>query len=298
VLYRKDKTLVEILDRLQRLEGKIDQFPTQGPAPTGFGPAQTAPTSHPSFSPDVDEPGSSSSPRLDQQSSSSDIGSGQPYRHASAAHKMLAWPVIQQLLFQTLPSNIADLKSLEQEGPGFIVRTQDGTPSLPQDESLQDRPFVAMQSRASRASGGERTTFPRLTRDMMGQLATAYFDTFNFIYPFMDRQNFISDTLMKVHTECFDSDPDSVIALLVFALGELAIEGSRGDPIEVYKGRPRGVRGGTASKPPGLALFNEARKRIGFVLTDCDLENVQIYSLTACVDAFCGPLDIIELPSN
>jgi hypothetical protein len=168
VLYRKDKTLVEILDRLQRLEGKIDQFPTQGPAPTGFGPAQTAPTSHPSFSPDVDEPGSSSSPRLDQQSSSSDIGSGQPYRHASAAHKMLAWPVIQQLLFQTPPSNIADLKSLEQEGPGFIVRTQDGTPSLPQDESLQDRPFVAMQSRASRASGGERTTFPRLTRDMMG----------------------------------------------------------------------------------------------------------------------------------
>lgn len=117
----------------------------------------------------------------------------------------------------------------------------------------------------------------------MHQLATAYFDTFNFIYPFMDRQNFISDTLTKVHTEGFNGDADSVIALLVFALGELAIEGLRGNPIEVYKGRASGVRGGTAAKPPGLALFNEARKRIGFVLTDCDLENVQIYSLAACV---------------
>jgi hypothetical protein len=117
----------------------------------------------------------------------------------------------------------------------------------------------------------------------MHQLATAYFDTFNFVYPFMDRQGFISDTLTKVCTEGFNSDPDSVIALLVFALGELATEGMRGYPIEVYKGRPSGVRGGTASKPPGLAIFNEARKRMGFVLTDCDLVNVQIYSLAAYV---------------
>jgi hypothetical protein len=123
----------------------------------------------------------------------------------------------------------------------------------------------------------------------MHQLATAYFDTFNLMYPFMDRQDFISDTLTKVHTEGFGGDPDSVIALLVFALGELAIEGSRGDPIEVYKGRPSGVRGGTAAKPPGLALFNEARKRIGFVLTDRDLENVQIYSLAACVMSLWHP---------
>jgi hypothetical protein len=117
----------------------------------------------------------------------------------------------------------------------------------------------------------------------MHQLATAYFDTFNFLYPFMDRQNFISDTLPKVHSEGFDGDTESVIALLVFALGELAIEGSLGNPVEVYNGRASGVRGGTLARPPGLALFNEARRRIGVVLTDCDLENVQIYSLAACV---------------
>ena len=78
---------------------------------------------------------------------------------------------------------------------------------------------------------------------MMGRLATAYFDTFNFIYPFMDRQIFTSDILVRVRTEGFDGDTDSVIALLVFALGELAIEGSRGNPIEVYQGRPSGASG-------------------------------------------------------
>lgn len=99
----------------------------------------------------------------------------------------------------------------------------------------------------------------------------------------MDRQNFVSDTLVKVHTEGFNGDNDSVIALLVFALGELALLGSRGEPTEVYNDRPSGLRGGTPERPPGLALFNEARKRIGFVLTECDLENVQILSLAAYV---------------
>jgi hypothetical protein len=86
-----------------------------------------------------------------------------------------------------------------------------------------------------------------------------------------------------VHTEGFDGDLDSVIALLVFALGEVALEGSRRNLIKVFKGRPSGVRGGTAQTPLGLALVNKARKRIRFVLTDYDLVNVQIYSLAACV---------------
>lgn len=278
---------MEILDRLKSLEGKVDRIPTRGPAPAGFGPAQPSPASQPSFNADVDDPTSFSaaSLRTSQQPSPSGIGRSPPYRHASAAHKMLTWPAMQQLLLQALPSNVGDLKSLEQEGSAFIVRVHRGTPTLPLDEALQERPFVGMQTPATRASGGARITFPALTRDTMHRLATAYFDTFNFLYPFMDRQNFISDTLTKVNTEGFNGDTDSVIALLVFALGELALEGTRGNPIDVTRGRASGIRGGTQARPPGLALFNEARKRIGFVLTDCDLENVQIYSLAACVES-------------
>jgi hypothetical protein len=274
----------------------MDRVPPRGPEPTGFGPPQSAPNSQPSFSTDIDEPSTSSSPRLAQQPSPGGVGKRQPYRHASAAHKMLTWPAIQELLVEALPANIGDIKSLEQDGPGFITRIQEGTPKLALDEGLQDMPFLAMQSQASRIAGGPRSTFPHLTRDIMDQLATAYFDTFNLIYPFMDRQSFISDTLTKVHTEGFNGDPDSVIALLIFALGEVAIEGSRGNPIAVYKDRPSGVRGGTAPKPPGLALFNEARKRIGFVFTDYDLENIQIYSLAACVMSLTS--DAIEQLNN
>lgn len=286
MLSRKDKTLVEILDRLKSLEGKVDRIPTsaRAPVPTGFGPPQPSPTSQPSFSADIDDRMYlSGSSRQSQQRSPSGIGRGQAYRHASAAHKMVTWPAIQQILLQSLPPNIGDLKTFEQEGSAFMIRVHEGTPDLPLDDALKDRLFVGMQSQASRTSGVSRVTFPALTRDVMHRLATSYFDTFNFLYPFMDRQNFISDTLTRVHSEGFDGDTDSVIALLVFALGELAIECSRGTPIEVHNGRPSGIRGGTITRPPGLALFNEARKRIGFVFTRCDVETVQILSLAACV---------------
>lgn len=214
---KKDQTLVEILDRLESLEGKVDRIPIRAPIPTGFGPAQPSPASQPSFSTTVDDPSScsASSPQ-------------------KSIHKVLTWPAIKQLLLQSLPSNLGDLKSFEQEGSAFIVRIQRGTPNLPLDKSLEERPFVGMQTQATRAAGGARITFPALTRDMMDRLATAYFDTFNFIYPFMDRQNFTSDTLTRVRIEGFNGDTDSVIALLVFALGELAIEGSRGNPIKVH----------------------------------------------------------------
>lgn len=186
------------------------------------------------------------------------------------------------MLLQSLPSNVVDWKTLEQGGSAFIVRMQKSSPPLPLDEGLNQIPFLGMQTQATRASGGARVTFPTLSRDLMHRLATAYFDTFNFLYPFMDRQNFLSDTLTKVYSEGFDGDVESVTALLIFALGEVAIEGSRGNSIEEYNGRPSGVRGGSQQRPPGLALFNEARKRIGFCLVDCELENAQVYSLAAC----------------
>jgi hypothetical protein len=194
---------------------------------------------------------------------------------------MLTWPAIQILLQEALRANIGDLRSLEAEGSAFIVRLQQGTPNLPLDELLFHQPFVGMQMQATRASGGARVTFPELDYNTMHTLATHYFDTFNFLYPFLDRQNFISDTLAKVHTEGFNGDNDSIIALLVFALGEVGLQGTTGDPVDICRGRPSGLRGGSQERPPGLSLFNEARKRIGFVLTECDLENVQIFSLAA-----------------
>lgn len=279
--------MVEILDYVKSIHTDIEQMKrAREGTNTGFGPPQQAPSSQTSFVGEATEsrPYGSSMDRSHPRHSVSVNEGNRPYKHASAAHKMLTWPAISQLLLQAVPSIVGDLNSLRDEGSAFIVRMQKGTPNLPLDEGLPDAPFIGMQTQESRTAGGVRSTYPSLTRDTMLQLATAYFDTFNVIYPFMDRQTFISDTMPKVQSEGFDGDTESVIALLVFALGELAMEGSRGNPINLHGKRASGVKGGTAKRPPGLALFNEARKRIGFVLTQCDLENVQVYSLLACVE--------------
>jgi hypothetical protein len=86
---KKDKTLVEILDRLKRLEGKVDQIPTRA-MPLEFGSAQPSPASQPTtFNADTDDTTAYSVPssRPPQQPSLSTIS--QPYRHYSAAYKIL-----------------------------------------------------------------------------------------------------------------------------------------------------------------------------------------------------------------
>ncbi|KAI9745485.1 MAG: hypothetical protein M1818_001019 [Claussenomyces sp. TS43310] len=276
----KDKTLVEILDRLKSLENKVDRLPTR-PVPVGFGQVQSSPSSQPSLNTEESSAYAPSSYRPAHKQSPSEVGINEPYRHASASHKMLTWPAIQQLLLKAYPSNLQDLQDLESEGSAFIIRMQKGTPNLPMDDELKHRPFVGMQMQATRTTGGPRVIFPDLTYDTMLRLAESYFDTFNLMYPFMDRQNFLSETMLKVSSEGFNGDTESVIALLVFALGQLALESTCGSETHVHRGRQGGLRIGSNDRPPGLALFNEARKRIGFVMTECDLENVQIFSLAA-----------------
>ncbi|KAB8302428.1 hypothetical protein EYC80_005842 [Monilinia laxa] len=290
---KKDKTMVEILDRVKNIEIKLEQLPHRvagGASESGLN--QALPTQDPSFTEHSEfESDGTTFPisfSRSPEASTSRMNTNAIYRHSTASHKILIWPAVQQLLLQAVPSNIGDVKVLEK-GSVFLVRMQATRLPLSLNLDLQDKPFVGMQSLASRVVGGSRITFPGFTRETMHQLATSYFDTFNFLYPFMDRQTFLSDTLTKVISEGFDGDMESVIALLIFALGDVAYEGARGNPVDIYRGRPSGIRGGSGpSRPPGLAFFNEAMKRIGCVFTECSLENVQMFSLTALYYQSCS----------
>jgi hypothetical protein len=51
----KDKILIKILERLAALEGKVDRISLLIVPSTGFGPLQTPPASHLSFSTDADK---------------------------------------------------------------------------------------------------------------------------------------------------------------------------------------------------------------------------------------------------
>jgi len=129
------------------------------------------------------------------------------------------------------------------------------------------------------APGIPRIISTQLDWDNMQRLSKAYFDSINLLYPILDRQSFFSETIPSLLNDGFDHGISSTIAFLVFALGEVAIESSAGHPIHVHNGRPSGIKGGSIDQPPGLALFNEARSRMGFNLTECSLENIQVFAL-------------------
>ncbi|KIH89714.1 hypothetical protein SPBR_06814 [Sporothrix brasiliensis 5110] len=131
---------------------------------------------------------------------------------------------------------------------------------------------------------------PLLSWDTLYRLSTAYFDSFNYIAPIVDRQTFLGVTLPvalelgqdatnpadKTSSAGTNDQANAALVLLVAALGDVAIAGVQGAPV---LGATGGVKGGTVRHPPGLALFNEARRRMGFVSGDCSLENMQIYAL-------------------
>lgn len=70
-----------------------------------------------------------------------------------------------------------------------------------------------------------------------------------------------------------------MLALYVMALGQLAIEAATGAPIDLVEGKPSGISGGTADRPPGLEIFNEGRARVGALVVRGDIASVQVLLL-------------------
>lgn len=128
--------------------------------------------------------------------------------------------------------------------------------------------------------GFYNSTSPLLSARKAKEYAAAYFDTFGVLYPVLDEDVFMTGVVARVLQNGFvDGDIDAVLALTVFALGQTAIEGTLGGSIRSHDGGPSGFRGGSVENPPGIELFCEARRRLGFVVTSCSLENIQILLL-------------------
>lgn len=191
---------------------------------------------------------------------------------------MLGWPAVQQVLESVQPKIDLQPSTIARDGPAMVLGLHDHGRRLPIDStgSLgRGQPLVFP------VQGPDVTslTIQSLTWDTTQRLSKAYFDTFNLMYPILDQQSFVSEIMGTVFNEGFSERIESTIALLIYALGEVAIGGSQGVPVHMFNGRASGVKGGTTSRPPGMILFNEARKRMGFNLTECSLENVQVFVL-------------------
>jgi hypothetical protein len=57
----------------------------------------------------------------------SPLSKNQPYRHASAADKMLAWPAVQNALQPLLNADVDDLHLQTLEAEGMRVRGKNAT---------------------------------------------------------------------------------------------------------------------------------------------------------------------------
>ncbi|KAH7031178.1 uncharacterized protein B0I36DRAFT_409480 [Microdochium trichocladiopsis] len=290
---KKDKTLVEILERLKILEGgikaldgKVDSIGVQ----PGFSFANhdqqlSAPTT---YDPSRSNSWASSSAHLTTSSIGPAAVKDSQYKYASAAFKMLSWPCLKPVL----PA--VDIPALEKGGASIILG-QGENGSSPSLDALNAAPANSSQSLMNTHLGSTNEhhigafvpNHETLDWETMLRLSKAYFDSFNFLFPIIDRQHFVTAILPTIARHGYDNSSFSALALLVLALGEVSLAGTQGTPIQTHKGRPSGLRGGSAGQPPGLYFFNRARRNMGLGIAESSLENVQIFSLAALYYGTC-----------
>lgn len=291
---RKDKTLVHILNTLTSLESKFDRLESQlkvyPPPPTwhntpigtqrhrqstiqGLKRNDTA-SIEPLLLPGNEESNLAAT-NWTFYPASPNTPSSVSYWHKIEARKLLAWPAVRTLLQDDL-LQIPTWDEENDEGEKWLTRISNEWESpMPTDESL-DFDFD------SESPSQVWDTGPmRLTKDVIKSLCEAFFRSFHTIYPILDRRHFYSDTLSEAYSSSFDqNDGCAALVLLVLALGALAKEGVSGKPIlEESTGRSTGIRGGTPQRPPGLAFWNEATRRLGGMISQYDLNMLQCFIL-------------------
>jgi len=295
---RKDKTLVHILNTLRSLESKFGRLElqwkaNQSPSPVHFPsigtqmnresmimglgteePHLAGPSSLP------DNQGSKLASRNWTFSRASlDSPSSMPYHHKIEARKLLAWPAVRTLL----QGDLLQIPAWDFEDDGgekWLTRiSNECESSLPTDE------FLDFHSVSSSPSQPWKSGPIHLTKDVIEDLCEAFFRSFHAMYPILDRRYFYADTLPEAYSSSFDQDDGcSTLVLLVLALGAVARDGVTGKPIlEESTGRSTGVRGGSPQRPPGLAFWNEACRRLGGMILQYDLNMLQSFILLSYV---------------
>jgi hypothetical protein len=203
------------------------------------------------------------------------------YPHLSVSHKVLLWPVVFRRIHESgITEAASDLRYFGTLGTPWLLEkdTSEHLQSLPCDVGLES---LALNS-SSRS-----VFFPSLTIQKVGEYCAAYFSTYNTMFPLLILDEFKNKVVAKLLIHGYrEDDPESVLALLVFALGQLAIEGVFNSPADTgggISGAP-----GKPERPPGLDIFNEARRRIGILATQRSLSNVQILLLQAIYFEACA----------
>jgi hypothetical protein len=166
-----------------------------------------------------------------------------------SAHLMIDWPAVRGLL----PSSTA---------------VPDGNYLLRAEEERAPLPMTSPRSYTE-------DFLAELSASKVRELSDAYFATFNLMTPVLDRGIFYRETIGSVINGQFDCDPTTCIVLLTMTLG---CWGTQAMAEAEQQHTESAHRPDTAL---GLAFYNEARKRFGFLECNHSMEMCQVYLLTA-----------------
>ena len=222
--------VVDLTDTLEELSEKFTYFLSSNSIPSI--PSASSRRSESAFS--------TAATRIDPTLQSPVHVKSSPGENLTVPHRIILWPCIRQLLIDSYLNIESDLRLISEEGTKWFIRQEMAKHprSLPHD--------IGPLSSTSKNLDEARTDGSlNLTIERMMQLSDSYFRSFNVLLPILNYDVFVTTTLEKFTSEGFaEGDVNAVLALFVFALGELASEGVFGQPVNTYDGISSGFRGG------------------------------------------------------
>ncbi|PVH98265.1 C6 zinc finger domain-containing protein [Periconia macrospinosa] len=281
---KKDQSMSVAINAIRRLENKVEELTA---AITSFQSSQRSPPAFydsrspianmsqpsPSFtvvshhapreivaSPQASTPGRSSYPVPE---------TNRAVKLSFSQHGVSSWPAIQQIL---PPEFVAARKALPMD---YVIDIETHRLPLPMhiDYPARSDPDLWLTE---------------LPMSVVKALADAYFAVFHRNTPVLDKFHFFSSTLGLAMESDFGYDIESCLVLVVLALGCLGVKAYEEGNFALPS---RSSSFGTGfvhpewyelvlDEPAGLKFFNEARKRIGFLMSQNNLFIGQFYMLS------------------
>ncbi|KAJ5462864.1 hypothetical protein N7475_007808 [Penicillium sp. IBT 31633x] len=285
---KRDQSLTMIMSTLHRLETKLEYIPTsilkelqslQSQARTPANATQNQLS--PAFGDDSNQP-SSVLPTVGDNFTPAAAGDGDDFEFEEnqakpdsagrisisfSQHGVIVWPGARQILPKQL------LAAYEMLGKNYVIELESARSPLPMFTS----PYPIQ--------AGDHW-LEVLPLAMIRGLADAFFSVFNPSTPIMDKGFFFAFTLGTAIESGFGYNLESCLVLNVLALGCLAVlayqEGNYPLPgTQGHRFEPPEWMNVVYEEQPGLRFFNEARRRIGFLMCDNDIQSCQFYLLSS-----------------
>lgn len=220
--------------------------------------------------------------QLSRKSSGQDIARRLSQSRIAPPYKIIVWPAIYSRLrvvgvsdLDVIINDVLNRKPwlLRMDFMSFTERTPIA-PSTPTRSKLPSLTAAGVPHYAEQ--------FPDLTEENLVQYSSAYFDSYNILFPVFERKDFMERRLPLVMRRGFGyDDPDAAIVLGIAALGKMADKGIPKQDLSSESGPPASYN--YPMHMPGADIFHAFQRRVGGMATGCAIEIIQIALLQAFV---------------